>query len=70
MCVLLVCLFVCFFVGKFFASGSADKHVIVWTEKFEGQLKYAYVSFLHIYYSVHRQLIDSWPTHDVIYQKV
>ena len=29
--------------GKNFATGSADKSVIIWTNKFEGLLKYAYV---------------------------
>ena len=29
--------------GKKFASGSADKTVIIWTQKLEGLLKYSYV---------------------------
>lgn len=29
--------------GKRFASGSADKSVIIWTSKLEGILKYSYV---------------------------
>ena len=31
--------------GKRFASGSADKSVIIWTNKLEGILKYTYVIF-------------------------
>ncbi len=30
--------------GKRFASGSVDKHVIIWTSKLEGILKYSWVS--------------------------
>ena len=29
--------------GKLFASGGADKTVIIWTEELEGLLKYSYV---------------------------
>ncbi len=29
--------------GKLFASGGADKTVIIWTEELEGLMKYSYV---------------------------
>lgn len=32
--------------GKKFASGGADKSVIIWTSKLEGILKYSYVPYL------------------------
>lgn len=35
--------------GKRFASGSADKSVIIWTNKLEGILKYTYVEFCQIH---------------------
>jgi len=34
--------------GKRFSSGSADKCVIIWTNKLEGILKYTYVLSSHI----------------------
>lgn len=33
--------------GKKFASGSADKTVIIWTSKLEGVLKYTYVLIIY-----------------------
>ena len=35
--------------GKRFASGSADKSVIIWTNKLEGILKYTYVILIYSY---------------------
>ena len=32
--------------GKFFASGGADKTVIIWTDELEGHVKFTYVTIL------------------------
>lgn len=39
--------------GERFASGGADKQVIIWTSKLEGILRYSYVLLQYFIFSLH-----------------